>query len=125
MCRQICESPVFFGCWNAAQHKLEEHISKEVFYKTLPWVLLVLAANSGGKLGGGVQDPACAVGAGHTASVCVVSGEPAPSSPAAARHAREKSAGSHQLLRGERKYPQPEALRASGGTKLAQVAQPP
>jgi len=30
MCRQICESPVFFGCWNAARHKLEEHISKKV-----------------------------------------------------------------------------------------------
>ncbi len=32
----------------------------------LPRVLLVLAANSCGKLGGDVQDPACAVGAGHT-----------------------------------------------------------
>jgi len=90
-----------------------------------PRVLLVLAANPRGKLGSDVQDPACKAGAGHTASACMVSRQSALAGPAAARHAREKSAGSHQLLRGERKHPQPEALWASGETELVQVAQPP
>src|SRR4029077_9305647 len=91
----------------------------------LPRVLLVLAADSGGKLDGGVQDPACATGAGHTESACMVPNTSTLSCPAAARHAREKSAGSHQLLRGEGKYPQPAALGASGKTELVQVAPPP
>ena len=59
----------------------------------LPRVLLVLAANSCGKLGSGVQDPACEVGAGHTTSVCRVLRQSTPTGPSAARGAQETSAG--------------------------------